>query len=123
MRIAVPCWGDRISPVFDVAQNLLLIDVDGEAETGRQSLSIAGMSPPAKLDLLKNNSVNIILCGAISNSYHQLLELSGIQVYPWNSGNVDEIIEAALQDRLLDARHRMPGCRRRRGRRRGRGQR
>ena len=110
MRIAVPYWDNRISPVFDAAQAFLLIDVSNFNVVGRTLLSTAGMSPPEKIRVLKGNHVNRILCGAISDMLHNLLQANEISVYPWNSGEINEVIKAILQNRLSEPRFSMPGC-------------
>ena len=110
MRIAVPFWDNRISPVFDVAQTLLLLEVRNGKLVEKKSLSIIGMSPPEKVGILKNCGVNRVLCGAISDILLNLLRVNDISVYPWNSGEVNEVIQAALQNRLSEPRFCMPGC-------------
>ena len=110
MRIAVTTWNKRISPVFDVAQNLLLINIDEGEETVRSSLSLAEMTPALKIETLKKNSVEVVLCGAISESLLRLLTTSGLKVEPWISGDIEEVIQAVLQNKLSDPRYHMPGC-------------
>jgi len=116
MRIAVPFWENRISPVFDVAQAFLLVDISDGNIIGKQILSTAGMSPPDKVEILKKNLVNRVLCGAISDFVQNLLKASNISVYPWNSGEISEVIGAIIQDRLSESRFCMPGCCQRRRR-------
>ena len=36
MRLAIPTWNDRVSPVFDTASRLVLVDVEQGAEQGRR---------------------------------------------------------------------------------------
>jgi len=115
MRIALTIWSNRISPVFDVAQNLLLINIDKGEETVRSYLSLAEMTPQLKIEILKKNSVEVVLCGAISRFLLGLLTASGIKVEPWISGDIEEVIQAVLQDKISDPRYRMPGCCRLRG--------
>ena len=128
MRIAITIWNNRISPVFDVAQNLLMINLDDGVESTRRNVSLAGLSPPLVIETLKKNNVEVVLCGAISESFLRLLTTSGIRVEPWISGNIEEVIQAVLQNRLSEPYYRMPGyCRsqgkgmRHRGRKRNRG--
>ena len=35
MRIAVPIWEDRISPVFDTASRLLIVEMEDQKDTSR----------------------------------------------------------------------------------------
>ena len=39
-----------------------------------------------------------------------MIEASGIRVYPWMAGPVDEVLEAYRQGRLHEAQWLMPGC-------------
>lgn len=110
MRIAVTTWNRRISPVFDVAQNLLLVNIDMGEETFRCNLSLVGMTPQKKIETLKQNSVEVVLCGAISEYLLRLLTTSGLKVEPWISGDIEEVIQAILQNKLSDPRYHMPGC-------------
>jgi hypothetical protein len=45
MRIAIPQWQGRVSPVFDVAANLLLVEVDDTGEVGRQEVALTASDP------------------------------------------------------------------------------
>ncbi|MDP8241378.1 MAG: hypothetical protein P9X24_20005 [Candidatus Hatepunaea meridiana] len=110
MIIAVTTWNNRISPVFDVAQNLLVINSDKGVEIDRYRVSLAGLSPPLKIDALKRNNIEMVLCGAVSEAFLGFLTTSGIRIEPWICGNTDEVIQAALQNRLSEPCYRMPGC-------------
>ena len=110
MIIAVAVWNNRISPVFDVAQNLLLVNRDNVEETARFNISLAGLSPAIIIETLKRYRVEIVVCGAISEVLQRLLTMSGIRVEPWICGNSEEIIQALAQNRLSDQCYHMPGC-------------
>ena len=42
MKVAIPIRSARISPVFDAARRLVLIDVEGRTESGRREEDING---------------------------------------------------------------------------------
>jgi len=44
MRLAIPTWNDRVSPVFDTASRLVLVDVEQGTEQGRRVVQ-AGADP------------------------------------------------------------------------------
>ena len=48
MRVAIPIWGDKISPVFDTATRLLIVDVDG-SESKRCDSEYGGGRPRTSL--------------------------------------------------------------------------
>ena len=123
MRVAIPIWGDRISPVLDVARELLVIDVEQGLETGRRVLPLHGNSLSERVACLKENDINCLLCGAVSNIFLNHLSANDLEVNPWLMGRADDVLQAYVQGRLSESRYAMPGCcgrRRRRGFRGGR---
>ncbi len=110
MRIAAPFWGGRISPVLDVAKKYLLAEVEDGQVASTQELTITGVSPQQCAEILWRNKVVVLICGAISEEFFDLLNSHDIEVYPWCAGNVDEIIQAFISDTISEPRFRMPGC-------------
>jgi len=126
MRIAVPTWRDRVSPVFDVAGTLLLVDVEAELESQRNDAQLTDLDPVARVRKLRELGVDVLICAAISQSLEELLTAAGITVMSRTCGDVDEVLQAFQTGRLHEQRFAMPGCCvenrvRRRGCRRRRG--
>ena len=122
MRVAMPIWGDRISPVMDAATRLLIVEYDGDGEVLRTEEPIAshdGLQVAHKLTAL---GIGLLICGGISQELFSLIESQRISVIPWVTGPVDEILRAYNSGGLESPRFLMPGCRGRgRGRRHRRG--
>ena len=117
MRIGIPVWGHRVSPVMDTAERLLLLDAAGEPDAPRREIAL-GQAPAApRAQAIANLGIEVLICGAISRSLAEMLALSGVRVVPWISGEVDEVLEAFCCGEPACARFLMPGCR---GGRRGR---
>ena len=111
MKIAVPVWNDRVSPVFDTSRHLLVVElVDGE-EVGREEHTVTDAFPPFRVRRLKELGVDLLICGAISNPVACLINAAGISLMPWVSGDVKDVLDAFNGARLSDPRFRMPGCR------------
>jgi predicted Fe-Mo cluster-binding NifX family protein len=122
MRVAVPVWGSRISPVFDAAGLLLVIDYEDDEETSRHLVELPSGPVSGRVEALRSSRVEVMLCGAISRPLLDLLEAEGIDVRPFLAGEVECLLEARLAGRLADPCYLMPGCcRGRRRRQRGRG--
>ncbi len=120
MRIAIPVWNDRISPVFDTSRRLLVVDFSGNAEVSRVEHEFVEPFSPVRVRRLREIGIELLICGAVSNPVACLIEAAGIGIVPWVSGNVDEVLGAFAREQLTDSRYRMPGCRgRERGFRRG----
>lgn len=125
MRVALPVWRDRISPVFDVSGRLLLIDLDDGVERQRSDVCVEEDDPAARVRKLAELGVDVLICGAISQPLETMLVDRGIRVIAQTCGGVEEVLGAFQSDRLGDLSFAMPGCCRRRrgacyGHRRGR---
>ncbi len=109
MKVAMAYWQDRISPVFDVADHLLLLDVEGRREVDRKSLHLAGRSPFERVKELSDLGVNVLLCGAISLTLEKALIGAGIRVIGFLGGELENVIQAFLDGTLGDGRVRNAG--------------
>jgi predicted Fe-Mo cluster-binding NifX family protein len=110
MRIVIPQWQGRVSPVFDVAVNLLLIDIEEGQEIRREERRFLGTEPSARVAEFVNFGADILICGAISAPLHTRLTASGVQVSGFVCGMVDEVLAAYLNGRLASPEFMMPGC-------------
>lgn len=121
MKVAMPIWAGRVSPVFDVAGRLLVIEVQGNREIGRQEWRVRDVRMPARAALVSDLCIDTLICGAISRRLEQLLIQGGVRVVPQTCGRAEEVLRAFLAGELGSRAFLMPGCRRRRrlGRRRG----
>jgi predicted Fe-Mo cluster-binding NifX family protein len=111
MRLAIPVRNDRVSPVFDTASRLLLLDLSDGIEQTRQTVEVSQTTfPTERARRLAELGVNVLVCGAISRPLAGFLSAAGIVVIPWVSGAPEEVLRAYLTDRLSDSCWRMPGC-------------
>ncbi len=123
MKVAIPHWQGRISPVFDVAGNVLLVEFADGAERSRSDTRLDSQDPHARAARLAELGADVLICGAISRPMEWAVSSVGIEVIPQMCGEVEGVLAAFLGGRLGQGPYLMPGCRgrRRRGRGRGRG--
>jgi predicted Fe-Mo cluster-binding NifX family protein len=112
MRVAIPQWQGRVSPVFDVAVNLLLIDMEDGRETRREERRLIATEPSARIVEFLSCGAGILICGAISAPLRSRLIAAGVQVIGFACGMVDEVLAAYLNGSLASRRFVMPGCQR-----------
>ena len=111
MRLAIPIWNERVSPVFDTASRLVLVDVEQGAEVGRQIVEVvADPFPTQRARRLTDLQVNGLICGAISRPLASFVSAAGIDLIPWVAGPVEDVLRAYLAGRLSEPCWRMPGC-------------
>ncbi len=124
MKVGITAWGNVVSPVFDAARALLVVEINGGTIVSRERLPMAGSSAEQqlqKLQTLRESGIEVLICGAVSEIPANMIESSGIRLIPFISGSIDAVLQAFLKQQLPAADFLMPGCGlRRRKRRRGR---
>ena len=112
MRIAIPHWQGRVSPVFDVAVNFLLIDVKDGREIRREERRLFATDSMPRLAEFLSFGAGTLICGAISALVESRLASAGVQVIAFTCGVVDEVLAAYLSSKLVSRVFMMPGCQR-----------
>jgi predicted Fe-Mo cluster-binding NifX family protein len=113
MRIAIPLWQGRVSPVFDEASRILLVDISNKRERHRREESLVMQNPFDRAKLLPNLGVDLLICGMISQTQQTALASTGIRIIPHICGSMEDVIAAFLDGRIENGALRMPGCGRR----------
>ncbi|OPY86892.1 MAG: hypothetical protein A4E73_03817 [Syntrophaceae bacterium PtaU1.Bin231] len=110
MRIAIPHWQGRVSPVFDVAGTLCLIDIEEGRETGRRNIMLTSRDPFRRAVEVSALRVDVLICGAVSHPFERALLAAGVRVLCCICGEIGSVIDAYLGGRLSSRRFLMPGC-------------
>ena len=115
-KTAFSYWDHRIAPVFDTAQQLYVVETDRGGIVDQNQALLTEELPVQKALRLVEWNISTLVCGAISRPMYELVAAYGIRIIPFVAGELDEIIQAWQQNRLLQEAFAMPGCC---GRRRG----
>ena len=122
MKVAIPTSAGRISPVFDVARHLLVVDVEGGGETSRHEEPILETHLVRRAARVAGIGVRVLICGAITTPLEAMLRSAGVQVISHTCGPTEEVLRAFITGQWTQQAFLMPGCRgqgrRPRGRRR-----
>jgi predicted Fe-Mo cluster-binding NifX family protein len=117
MRIVVPVWNGRVSPVCDVATHVMVVDVAGDEAAFEEEHVIHGSD---RVRALSELGADVLICGAISVDLEERLLASGIEVVAEIRGPSEEVVRRYLDGSLIQPGFSMPGCFSRRRRARGR---
>lgn len=109
MRVAIPVWEDRISPVFDAARTFLVADIEDGRVTGRRLLLSGSGRQADVVHLLLEAEVQILICGAISREPARLIEERGIRLIPFIAGMAEQVLTSFVCGSSITT-YRMPGC-------------
>jgi predicted Fe-Mo cluster-binding NifX family protein len=109
MRIAVSIWEDKISPVFDTASKLLIIENETQRETSCFEVYLLEQDIPQRCSFIRGLDLDVLICGAVSRQLEGRLKASGIKIISGISGPAEDVLEAYLEEGLLHSGFFMPG--------------
>lgn len=100
MKIAIPIYGDRVSPRFDCSNSFSLISIENGKIVERNDVLLPLDNPITGIEGLIKLKVDILICGAINGFTVRMLHDKGIKVIPWIIGEIDKIVEAFISGEL-----------------------
>jgi predicted Fe-Mo cluster-binding NifX family protein len=108
MKLAIPELNGRVSPTFDFCRNLLFVELSSGESPRITDLDLSGLQGCQRACFLKTLKIEILLCGGISKDLEEDVREHGVQVVPWLSGDIMEVLGAYLEDKLPDPRLTLP---------------
>ena len=86
-----------------------MVDIEENRQISRSQVYLDQLSPSLRLDVLREAGVTTLICGGISEVFHNMINSAGIQTITGIAGEIEEVITAFLADRLDQAYFYMPG--------------
>ena len=103
MRIAVTTDGKRVSEQFGKTIKFTIFEVLRGQMRGKLLIDVsASGGQEALIYILKNEGVEVLLCGEISEKIKASLERYGIQVIPGLRGNIHALIRAYIKGSIKE---------------------
>ncbi|MCU0540274.1 MAG: hypothetical protein MUF46_10385 [Desulfobacterales bacterium] len=112
MKVAIPHWQGRVSPVFDASDAIVLIDIERGRERRRENFRLASLDPVRRAQEVAALGADVVLCGAISRTLESALNGAGVDVKGFVCGDLEALVEAFLDGTLSDPCFQMPGAQR-----------
>ena len=109
MKVAMTVWGNRISPVFDSAQTILLADIDGGVVIGEQREFLPRTVAAGLARMLSEKGIDVLICGAISERPARIIQQSGIRLLSFVGGSADDFLTTYAAGQSIGS-FMMPGC-------------
>ena len=121
MRVAVPLFGDEVSPRFGYSTELLVATVGEDGIRTEEVRDIAGHAPWQVIEDLSSSGVAKVICGGVQRRLQSEMESRGIEVIWGVIGPAADAL-VALHNGTLRRDQFVCRGRQRRHRGRGRGQ-
>lgn len=106
LKVGLSVYKEIIAPVFDSSSNIEIIEINNGEVTGRKLYAVDQANI---LDFFLKNSVDLLICGAISRQLESQLSAC-TRVISFICGNKEEVLSRLLRGGNL-TNLLMPGCR------------
>ncbi len=110
MRVAFAYWDKRIAPVFDAARMLQIVEVLENKILVETKEAFLDDVPPQKAQFLAAQHIDLLVCGAISKPLYGMIRAIGIEIIPFVTGDLNDVMQAWLDGNLERSEFTMPGC-------------
>lgn len=110
MNIAVTIWGSRISPVFDSSGKLMITTTRHGKIESRRIVPFDPQYPAGYMRILRQNDVDVLICGAITNAHAQMIKAGDIHLVSFVTGNFDNVLALYVRDPDQMEKVLMPGA-------------
>lgn len=110
MKIAITIWGNRISPVFDSADTLMIAEIKNSQIVSR---IFEAFDPKASTQInsfFNHHKIDAFICGAITNIQSRQIEESGVQLISFITGNADKVLVSYIKKPQRISDFLMPGA-------------
>ncbi len=111
MKLAITTFGSRVAPRFDCADEMLVVEYEGDRRAREVRIALPGPEADQHVRQIVDRRIGVLICGGITPRAARQLELSGVQVLAWVSGETTDAV-AAFERGELEPRMMMgPGGR------------
>lgn len=108
-KIAIPTFQNRVSPVLDSCNHILLVDIVDNAEQDRETVFMGACTLADRCSTLVKMGISIVICGGVSETLANMIKGSDILLINGIAGDIDDVITAYLENRLQLPVFYMPG--------------
>ena len=109
LRMVIPIFRSRVSPVFDSCVRAWLLDIDQHRVVAKKELYLNKLTLSERFKLLRQAGATVIVCGHISDLFYDMLSKGNIKIINGIAGAADEVVDAFISGRLYHQAFHMPG--------------
>jgi predicted Fe-Mo cluster-binding NifX family protein len=109
MKIAIPVWENKVSPVLDTASRLMVVELKAEGPMSRFEIYLDERDLSRRCLRIHDLCVDTLICGAVTRHFSEMLKSSGIKLIQGISGQSEAVLNAYLDGTLAHSKYLMPG--------------
>ena len=100
MNVAIPLFGNWISPRFGFSQEMWILTIEDGKVISQRTISMAGLALPQWFNQLSSLGIDTLICGGIDGFCYRQLENLEISVIPEIAGEANEALNLFLNGQL-----------------------
>lgn len=109
MKIAIPVWENRVSPVFDTSTHILVADIKENRLVSKEIISLQGITLYQRIELLHKLRIRTFICCAVTRPLLESILGKNIKAVSNICGDIDQILDAVCKGKDIKALFSMPG--------------
>ena len=111
IRIAIPIFRNKVSPVFDSCTRVLFVDIEEDREIDRKEIYLDALALTDRVSILLKSGVETVICGGIRDVMTSMLMGVKIDLISDITGEIDQVLKAYLAPGLDQTQFHIPGFR------------
>jgi predicted Fe-Mo cluster-binding NifX family protein len=109
--IAIPVLRSRVAPVMNWCSRIQIFPEAPSQEGMAQELNLPHLEATQRLQVLREQGVNTLICGALSAELLRYARQLGLTVVSGVAGEVHEVVQSYWLNTLDHPKFWLPGCR------------
>lgn len=101
VKVAMPIFGKSVAPCFEYSATIIIFTTKDKQVMHQTRFTLQSQQSLDRVRLLRDQNVNILICGGIQDRFEDLITASGIQVIPWVSGTAENLIDCFIRGELI----------------------
>ncbi len=101
MKVAIPRFEEMVAPCYEYSATIAIFTLDGKEVAGQVDFRLESRNVFDRLRLLRDQQVDVLICGGVQNTFEDMLKANGIHVISWVSGSVEGLLEQYLHGELV----------------------
>jgi predicted Fe-Mo cluster-binding NifX family protein len=99
--VAIPRFGEVVAPCFGSSATISIFTLAGRTVVEERSFCLQSRDALDRLRLLRDQGVELLICGGVQEFLQDALEEGGITVISWVSGSVDSLLKSFMAGELV----------------------
>ncbi len=107
MKVAIPNHRGEIAACFEYSAHVTIFTLRGAKVLARMEFDLKSREALDRVRLLRDQGVEVLICGGVQAAFEDLLRASGIRVVSWVAGSVETLLDLFVRNQLVSGSARL----------------